>query len=370
MSGNKYIVTDASRLIVEAAVRAGAEVFVGYPITPANLLYAYSTRRFPLMLAAPDEITTLQWMSGFSAQGKFPVTATAFPGLALMVESINMAFMMELPMLIVLTQRLGPSTGSATTGADGDLSVVRGMVSGGYELPVFSASSPVDCWELTAAAVHCALQLRTPVILLTSKELVMTQFTILEDSLKEIKKASWPLFRGGKSYHSYDPYDGLVPPFLPLNDGHYQVRINASTHDFSGLTRKATPEALKNTKRLAEKIAKLPEEFIFYDYYPAEREEKLLITYGITSAAAFQAFQNELRSEKNISLLICKTMLPVPEVYFQIIARHRQIIVAEENLNGQWAEILFGKMGIAKIKRINKIAEMITPTEIVQEVVQ
>ncbi len=368
MKGNKYFVTDASRLIVEAAVRAGADVFVGYPITPANLLYYYSTKRFPLMMAAPDEITTLQWMSGFSAMGKFPVTATAFPGLALMIESINMAFMMELPMLIVLTQRLGPSTGSATTGADGDLSVVKGMISGGFELPVFSASGPVDCWELTAEAIDCALQLRTPVILLTSKELVMTQFTIAENSLKEIKKKSWPLYQGNGNYLSYDGNAGPVPPFLPLDNGRHLVRINASTHDFAGFTRKATPEAIQNTKRLAEKMKACSRDFLFYEYYEAEKKEKLLITYGITSAACLQAYQQKLRANGNVSLLICKSMLPVAEIYFQIIARHREIIVAEENLSAQWAEILFGKKNLPEIKRINKIAELITPDEIVQEV--
>ena len=62
--------TDGSRLITESCVRAGADVFIGYPITPANLLYLYAAQRFPKMLAAPDEITTLQWMAGFSAAGQ------------------------------------------------------------------------------------------------------------------------------------------------------------------------------------------------------------------------------------------------------------------------------------------------------------
>ena len=88
---------DGSRLITEALVRAGAEVFIGYPITPANNLYLFSGKRFKTFLAAPDEITTLQWMSGFATTGKLPVTATSFPGFALMLESINMAYMMELP---------------------------------------------------------------------------------------------------------------------------------------------------------------------------------------------------------------------------------------------------------------------------------
>ena len=145
---------DGSRLITEACVRAGADVFIGYPITPANLLYSYARHRYPTMLAAPDEITTLQWMSGFSAAGRLPVTATSFPGYSLMAESLNMAFMMELPMVVVLVQRLGPATGTATGGSQGDLSVVQGTLSGGFSLPTLciscarpSSSSPRKRWS-------------------------------------------------------------------------------------------------------------------------------------------------------------------------------------------------------------------------------
>ena len=108
------VMIDGSRIIVEAMARAGVDAYIGYPITPANWLYAYAQRRIPISLSAPDEISALQWATGISSAGKLPMTATSFPGLALMLESLNMAYMMELPMVIVLAQRLGPSTGSAT----------------------------------------------------------------------------------------------------------------------------------------------------------------------------------------------------------------------------------------------------------------
>ena len=94
------VLIDGSRVIIESLVKTGAEVFIGYPITPANLLYAYGRQRFPMFIPASDEITALQMAAGFAASGKLPVTATSFPGLALMLESINMAYMMEMPMVI------------------------------------------------------------------------------------------------------------------------------------------------------------------------------------------------------------------------------------------------------------------------------
>ena len=210
-------IINGSLLIIESAIRAGVDVYVGYPITPSNWLYFYGVRRARYSLPAPDEITTLQWMSGLSASGKLPMTATSFPGFALMIESINMAYMMELPMLIVLVQRLGPSTGSATTGAQGDLMLLRYLISGGYNIPVFSPSSFYDCWILTAKTVETAVKLRSPVILLTSKEMVMTNKSFDIENLPDIKKVEWEFYDGKEQYFPYKPVKNFVPAFLPVD---------------------------------------------------------------------------------------------------------------------------------------------------------
>ena len=200
----KNTLIDASKIITESLVRSGADVFIGYPITPSNLFYTYSQKRYPSFYAAPDEITVLQWMAGFSSTGKLPVTATAFPGLALMVESLNMAFMMELPMVLVIVQRLGPSTGSATTGAQGDLSILNGIISGGFSLPVFSPSDFVDGWELAHKCVKTAVEFRTPVVMLTSKEMVMTNKSFDLSLLGPIPHVD----------RSIKAYDGEYKPYM------------------------------------------------------------------------------------------------------------------------------------------------------------
>ena len=88
-STSNMIFIDGSLLIIEAMARAGAGAYIGYPITPVNRLFDGAKRRIPIALEAPDEITALQWSAGFSSTGNFPVTASAFPGFALMIESIN-----------------------------------------------------------------------------------------------------------------------------------------------------------------------------------------------------------------------------------------------------------------------------------------
>lgn len=358
---------DGSRLIVEGAARAGAQVYSAYPITPANRIYFHAVDRIPQVLKAPDEITALQWACGISATGIIPMTATSRPGFSLMAESIDMAFMMELPVLIVIVQRLGPSTGSATTGAQGDLSMLHGLISGGYNIPTISPSNLEDCYLLSGKALRLSVELRTPVVLLTSKEMVETERSLDVEQLPGMEPAKWNLYQGD-DYRPYGELEGLVPKFLPLGDGRNQVRITASTHDKLGLLKKASPESLENTERLNRKIEENISRYNDYQLEENEDADTLIVTYGITSYAARDAAETLRSRGMPVSLLLVKTVLPVSAEVIEIINRYRRVIVAEENLTGQYRKVLFGERGDRKVSGVNAIGRMVTPQEIAREV--
>ncbi|MCL6466051.1 MAG: hypothetical protein K6T77_04745 [candidate division WOR-3 bacterium] len=362
------VLIDGSRLIIESLARAGADVFVGYPITPANLLYRYAIMRFPAALSAPDEITTMQWLCGFSATGLLPVTATSFPGFALMLESINMAYMMELPVVVVLAQRLGPATGSATAGADGDLLLLRGTISGGHPLPVLAVNRLEDCWTIPPLALETAAMLRTPVVILTSKEMVMTQFSFELEKLSEVK----PVNRRGCScddhYESYAPGDDLVPDFLPVGNSRHQVRLNASTHNRQGIIQHLSAEGLENTARLEKKITLNLSRYTRYHLDEENGADTLIVAWGNAALAAEEALERlRLRGEK-VSLLLPNTLLPVPAEYPAIMSRYRRVFVVEENLSGHLRTVLFGTQGRNGVVGVNSLGKMITPEEIVAKV--
>ena len=367
MTDHKKVITDGSRLVTEAMARAGADCFIGYPITPANLLYQYGSRRFPFMLPAPDEITVLQWMSGLSAAGHIPVTATSFPGFALMLESVNMAFMMELPMVIVLVQRLGPATGTATCGAQGDLLLLRGMISGGYQIPVLCPSGFEDCWNLSARAVALSVKLRTPVVLLTSKEVMMTRKSFDPDLLENIDPVERKFAPPDKPYLPYEQTGSLVPEFLPVTDSRRQVRLNASTHDQRGILQHSNDEALANTLRLEEKPLRYLPEYTYYEIDEQKEAETLVVSYGITAAAARDAVRCIRESGKKVSLLVAKTLLPVPEIYLDIVNSYKRVVIAEENMNAQLATVMYGSRLPEKIITLGTIGRMAGVDEIIKK---
>ena len=106
------------------------------------------------------------------------MTATSGPGWCLMIETVQYAVMTETPVVVTVVQRLGPSTGGATQGAQGDVLLTEFCTSGGYTIPVFAPASAVECYELARRAFEWSERLRTPVVLLSDKEVGMTLETV------------------------------------------------------------------------------------------------------------------------------------------------------------------------------------------------
>jgi 2-oxoglutarate ferredoxin oxidoreductase subunit alpha len=223
-----------------------------------------------------------------------------------------------------------------------------------------------DCWQLPPVALRTAVELRTPVVLLTSKEMVMTERSFDLAQLAEIKPlpghAAHP---ADESYRPYAAEADQAPPFLPVGNGQHQVRLTASTHDTQGLLRHSTDEALANTRRLWAKVeANTP---VLYDLDEQEEAQTLVMTYGITAGAAREAVDALRREGQAVSLLIARTLLPLPEVYYEILDRYR-IVVAEENLKGQLAALLYGRRLPEHVRVVSRIGHMVEPEEIIQAV--
>jgi 2-oxoglutarate ferredoxin oxidoreductase subunit alpha len=157
-----------------------------------------------------------------------------------------------------------------------------------------------------------------------------------------------------------------VPPFLPIGDSEHQVRLTASTHDVDGMLRSVTDEVLANTRRLQEKVeAQTP---MLYDLDEQAGAETLVVTYGITAGAAREAVASLRAQGEPVSLLVARTLLPIPDVYCEILDRYSRVVVVEENLQGQLAHLLYGQRLPPGVRRVGGIGRMVRPEQIVREV--
>ncbi|MEA5155711.1 2-oxoacid:acceptor oxidoreductase subunit alpha [Raineyella sp.] len=157
--------------LVVGAQKAGIPMFFGaYPITPASdVLHTLSKlKRFNVMtFQAEDEIAAAGSALGASFAGRLGVTASSGPGIALKSETISLAVMTELPMVICDVQRSGPSTGMPTKTEQADLLMALYGRHGEAPVPVIAAQSPSDCFTAALEAVRVAIEYRTPVFVLT-----------------------------------------------------------------------------------------------------------------------------------------------------------------------------------------------------------
>ena len=125
-------------------------------------------------LQAEDEIASIGFCIGAAMAGWKAMTATSGPGISLYSENIGLAIMGETPLVIVDVQRQGPATGSATKGADGDIQFARWCTSGGLPIIALCPATVAEAYELTYRAFNLAETYRTPVFVLSNKEVSMT----------------------------------------------------------------------------------------------------------------------------------------------------------------------------------------------------
>lgn len=364
------VLVDGAQLIARGALHAGVDFFVGYPITPASGIYTEMLRA-GVGLAAPDEITAMQYLIGASLNGRKPMTATSGPGYLLMAESIGAALAMEAPLTVVLVQRLGPATGSATMNAQGDLHMAEHVVSGGFTLPMLCPTRIEDCLELTALAVNLAETFRVPVILLTEKDMVVGKRSVDPAALRYPQPVGRRRYEGlAEGYRPYGALDGLeVPAFRPLGDREVRVRATASTHDEAGTIDAFNERVRFTTERLhiVRNLDRFPAPQIDAD----DGAEIALLSHGFTTYAT-RAAAALLRSRGvRVVQVAPRTLYPVLVDQLRAALQGvRRLVVAEENLTGLYrrtllAEGLLEGTTICELVGVNVMGRSITPEEIV-----
>jgi 2-oxoglutarate ferredoxin oxidoreductase subunit alpha len=356
-------------MVAEGALAAGCRFFAGYPITPASEIYEVMMRELPgrggLALSAPDEISSLCYCVGASLRGLKAMTATSGPGWALMIETLQYALMTETPVVIALVQRLGPSTGGATQGAQGDVWLAEFATSGGYTIPVFSPSTAAECHDLTVHAFNWAERLRSPVVLLSDKEVGMTTEVVDDEKLSTPAVVARQAFDGDGPFATYGFTEPEQVPAFAAVGGDNKVTVTGSAHDQQGRLRKNAPEVLEVLRHLERKIQAHADEMTLVraDLEPGARN--LLISYGITARAARQAVSALRREGARVSFLQAQTLFPLPRRALEdAMDGVRNVFIAEENLSGQYRAVLAPHLAGREVLGINKIGGLISPGEI------
>ena len=331
---------------IAAAEKAGLRLYLGsYPITPAtDVLHELSKHKSlgVITVQCEDEISGCASAVGASFAGALAVTSTSGPGICLKSEAMNLAVIMELPLVVLDVQRGGPATGLPTKSEQTDLLQVLFGRNGESPMPVLAATSPTDCFECAYQASKIALEHMTPVVLLTDAFVANGSGSWKLPKLEEYPAINPPYVRP-EMKDSWTPYQrnpetGVRYWAIPGTEGF--------THILGGLEKDNQTGAISTdpenhdlmTRLRAKKIARIevPDVEVMGD---ADDAELLIVGFGGTYGH-LHAAMDELREKgKKVALAHFKFINPLPKNTAEVMKRYPKVVVAEQNM-GQFAAYL------------------------------
>ena len=349
--------------LIAAAQKAKLDLFYGsYPITPASdILHELSRHKnFGVVtFQAEDEIAAISSAIGASYGGAIGITASSGPGIALKTEAMGLAFMLELPLVIVNVQRGGPSTGLPTKTEQADLWQAVFGRNGEAPIPVIAASTPIDCFDMAFEAVQIAIEHMTPVILLTDGYIANGAEPWRFPKAKDLPAIAPNFIKGTNDGERFLPYfrdnRGVRPWALPGQPG-LQHRIGGiEKQDRTGNISYEPKNHELMVRLRAEKVARIADRFkaIRLDSGPAEGDAIIVgwgSTYGAIRTAALE-LQAEGHSVAHVHI---RHMFPFNKGLGPLLSRYKKVLVPEMN-SGQLrqmlrAEFLVDAQGLNKIQ--------------------
>ena len=365
---------DGNEAIARAALHAGCNFFAGYPITPATSILLYMTRELPkvggVAIQAEDEIASMGMCIGAAMSGARVMTATSGPGISLYSENIGLAIMGEVPMVIVDVQRMGPATGAATTGAQGDIQFLRWGTSGGFPVIVLAPTNVLDSYNLTLRAFDLAERFRTPVFIATDKETSLTKVAVDPETYEQVDVRERQTADTGKEFiPGRVSHPSGIPSMSPFGGPHL-LRFTTSTHDEFGHITK-DPQQIKDlNERLNAKIEDHIDEISLVESDIQEGADTLIVSYGIVARSVEEAVSKIREKGGKVSALTVYSLWPVPEqAIYSALKTAKRIIIPELNLGQYRREIerlVRNGQEIISIKRID--GELISPKDIMETV--
>ena len=330
---------------IAAAEKAGLKLYLGsYPITPAtDVLHELSKHKSlgVITVQCEDEISGAASALGASFAGALGVTSTSGPGICLKSETMNLAVIMELPLVVLDVQRGGPATGLPTKSEQTDLLQVLFGRNGESPMPVLAALSPTDCFDAAYQACKIALEHMTPVVLLTDAFIANGSGAFRLPDITKLDPICPP----------YVPEElrGKWTPYMRTDNGSRYWAVpgrEGFTHILGGLEKDSQTGAISTDPENHDLMTRLRRQKIQNIEVPdlqvegdAEDAELLIVGFGSTYGH-LHAAMDELRQQgRKVALAQFKYLNPLPKNTADVLSRYKKVVVAEQNM-GQLAAYL------------------------------
>jgi 2-oxoglutarate ferredoxin oxidoreductase subunit alpha len=359
---------------VVATQKAGRDLFYGsYPITPASdILHQLSTyKNFGVKtFQAEDEIAAIGSAIGASYGGALGMTGTSGPGIALKSEAMNLAVMVELPLVVIDVQRAGPSTGMPTKTEQADLLQVLYGRNGDSPIPVVAPATPSECFDLAFEAVRLAIKYMTPVVYLSDAFLATgaEPWRLPDvDLLPDISVAN-RTDRAGFHPYDRDPVTLARPWAVPGTPGLEHRVGGLEKADISGNV-SYDPENHHRMQLLrAAKVAGIAADIPDLEVYGPAQGDLLILGWGSTYGSIRSAVERLQADGRAVAHAHLRHLNPLPANTGTVLSGYRRVLIPELNL-GQLlllirARFLVDAVGYDRVRgKPFRIAEIVAEAE-------
>ncbi len=330
---------------IAAAEKAGLKLYLGsYPITPAtDVLHELSKHKScgVITVQCEDEISGCASALGASFAGALGVTSTSGPGICLKSETMNLAVIMELPLVVLDVQRGGPATGLPTKSEQTDLLQALFGRNGESPMPVMAATSPTDCFDAAYQACKIALEHMTPVVLLTDAFVANGSGAFKLPDIAKLDAINPP----------YVPEElkGKWTPYMRAENGTRYWAVpgrEGFAHILGGLEKDSQTGAISTNPENHDLMTRLRQQKIANIEVPDLKVEGdvadadlLVVGFGSTYGHLHSAMEELRAAGHKVAQAHFKYLNPLPKNTAEVLSKYNKVVVAEQNM-GQLAAYL------------------------------
>ncbi len=331
------VVMNGNQAVGLGVMASGMEVVAMYPITPATSASHYLADAFPkaggVVHQAEDEIAAIGFAIGASYAGKTACTITSGPGLALKTEFIGLAVMAEIPLVIVVVQRGGPSTGLPTKVEQGDLLAALFGQPGDAPKVVIAPATIEECFHFVIMARKLAEEFRTPVIVLTDANLATGVQPYPRPELKKewlappVDQSPWPK---GLAPYDWDEATGLSPRPIPGQAGG-EFTLTGLAHDRHSHVAYEPEINQEGCEMRSRKLNALQRTLKTPEVFGPEEGDLLIVGWGSTWGAITEAVERAQKEGMKVASLHLRFLSPLPLGLKDIFKRYKKVMTVEIN---------------------------------------
>jgi 2-oxoglutarate/2-oxoacid ferredoxin oxidoreductase subunit alpha len=362
--GKKRMFMIGNDAIALGAVAAGCRFMAAYPITPASEIMEYLIKKLPALggsvIQTEDEIAACTMAIGANYAGVRTITASAGPGLSLKMEAIGLSGITETPLVIVDTQRGGPSTGLPTKQEQSDL---MAMIYGTHgEIPkiVMAPSTVEEAFYDTAEAFNLAEEYQCPVIILSDLQLSLGKQTVEPLSMDKVEIRRGKLVTDEIPENENKGYfkryevtaDGVSPRVIPgMKNGIHHV--TGVEHDETGKPSESAANRIAQMDKRFRKIENIRFNTPVYKNVKHEEADVLFVGFNSTRGVIEEAMVRLENDGLKVNHAQIRLIHPFPtDEVLPLVRSAKKVVVVENNATGQLANIM--KMNVGHAEKIIK----------------